>query len=333
MPGRHLFFKAVLRRPAAGMASCIAEAPAARRSRTPTHRTAMKPTNRFRTRLSDEKLNQERARAVKQALAEDVGEGDVTAALVPAETMVSAAVIVREAAVLCGTDWFDRVFAELDADIVVTWQVADGDHLQPDQRICQVQGPARPILTGERTALNFLQTLSGTATAAAAYVARVAGTDCRILDTRKTIPGLRLAQKYATRTGGAVNHRIGLYDAILIKENHIGSAGGIAAAIRHARAAAPAMPVEIEVENLGDLRAALDAGVERVLLDNFSLEDLHEAVRINRAHAEYAELEASGGVEGDRVREIAETGVDFISVGALTKHLRAVDLSMRFEFR
>ena len=213
------------------------------------------------------------------------------------------------------------------------FQTADGDRLQPGQRICRVRGPARPVLTGERTALNFLQTLSGTATATADYVARLEGTDCRILDTRKTIPGLRLAQKYATRTGGAVNHRIGLYDAILIKENHIGSAGGIAAAIRLARAAAPAMPVEIEVENLDELRAALDAGVERVMLDNFSLEDMREAVRINEAHAEHAELEASGGVEGDRVRNIAETGVDFISVGALTKHVRAIDLSMRFEFR
>ncbi|MEO1594992.1 MAG: carboxylating nicotinate-nucleotide diphosphorylase [Pseudomonadota bacterium] len=277
-------------------------------------------------------MAKDRNKAVHRALKEDVGKGDVTAALVSATELARATVVVREDAVLCGRDWFDAVFAELDSDVTVDWAAADGDLLQADQVVCRLSGPARALLTGERTALNFLQTLSGTATVARRYSDALAGTSCRVLDTRKTIPGLRLAQKYAARTGGAVNHRIGLFDAILIKENHIASAGSIADAVRAARASSPALPVEIEVESLAELERALDAGVERVLLDNFSLANLEQAVAVNRAAEEPAELEASGGVEIDDLAGIAATGVDFISTGALTKHLRATDYSMRFAF-
>ncbi|MEO0616368.1 MAG: carboxylating nicotinate-nucleotide diphosphorylase [Pseudomonadota bacterium] len=282
--------------------------------------------------MTPERLAKDRNKAVHRALKEDVGKGDVTAALVSATELARATVVVREDAVLCGRDWFDAVFAELDSDVTVDWAAADGDLLQADQVVCRLSGPARALLTGERTALNFLQTLSGTATVARRYSDALAGTSCRVLDTRKTIPGLRLAQKYAARTGGAVNHRIGLFDAILIKENHIASAGSIADAVRAARASSPALPVEIEVESLAELERALDAGVERVLLDNFSLANLEQAVAINRAAEEPAELEASGGVEIDDLAGIAATGVDFISTGALTKHLRATDFSMRFAF-
>ncbi len=271
------------------------------------------------------------ARQVAQALREDVGDGDLTACLVPETTQAQARVIARESAVLCGTDWFDEVVRQVDPACRVIWMAHDGDALQPDQLLCRVQGPARSLLTAERTALNFLQTLSGTATQAARYVEAVAGTGARILDTRKTIPGLRLAQKYAVRCGGGSNHRIGLFDAILIKENHIAAAGSVAGALaaaeRTREAAGRPLEIEIEVEDLAQLEEALAAGAVRVLLDNFDLAALREAVRLNAGRAR---LEASGGVDLETVRAIAETGVDDISIGSLTKDLHAVDLSMRF---
>ncbi|MEM7279782.1 MAG: carboxylating nicotinate-nucleotide diphosphorylase [Pseudomonadota bacterium] len=269
--------------------------------------------------------------SVRRALEEDIGSGDVTAALVPDSTGAIARVIVREEAVLCGKDWFDEVFAQLNPDIRIDWEAVDGDLLQAEQTICRLQGSARDILTGERTALNFLQTLSGTASRTRHYVQVLAGTNCRVLDTRKTIPGLRLAQKYAVRCGGGTNHRIGLFDAILIKENHIASAGSIAQAVNNARKANPELAIEIEVENLQAVQEALGTNAERLLLDNFSLSELAEAVEINaNFSAHQAELEASGGLTDNDLRAVAETGVDFISVGALTKHLRATDYSMRF---
>jgi nicotinate-nucleotide pyrophosphorylase (carboxylating) len=280
--------------------------------------------------MQEDRLSAYIRASVDAALAEDVGGGDVTAALIGAEARSRATVVCREDAILCGRAWFDRVFAVLDETIRIEWRAGDGDRLAPGETICSLEGPARPILTGERTALNFLQTLSGTATAAARYAAAVAHTGCRILDTRKTLPGLRLAQKYAVRCGGAVNHRIGLFDAVLIKENHIIACGGIAAAVSRARVGNPALPVEVEVESLDELREALAAGADRLLLDNFPLDILREAVRITRDGATGATLEASGGLEMDDMAAVAETGVDFISVGALTKHLRAVDYSMRF---
>lgn len=281
--------------------------------------------------MQDQTLSNHIAASVALALAEDVGSGDVTAALIAPGTRARASVICREEAVLCGREWFQRVFAELDAGIRIEWRAADGERLSADALVCTLDGPARPLLTGERTALNFLQTLSGTATAAARYVAAVAHTGCRILDTRKTLPGLRLAQKYAVRCGGAVNHRMGLYDAILIKENHIIACGGIAAAVATARDRSPGLPVEVEVENLEEVSAALSAGADRLLLDNFDLDALREAVRITRESRTGATLEASGGLQMDDLVAVAETGVDYVSAGALTKHLRAVDYSMRFE--
>lgn len=269
--------------------------------------------------------------SVSRALAEDIGSGDVTAALVPESAGAIARVIVREEAVLCGKDWFDEVFAQLNPDVRIDWEAVDGDLLQADQIICRLQGSARDILTGERTALNFLQTLSGTASRTRHYVQILAGTNCRVLDTRKTIPGLRLAQKYAVRCGGGTNHRIGLYDAILIKENHIASAGSITQAVDNARSASPDLPIEIEVESLDAVREALQTRAERLLLDNFSMDELAQAVEINANYSNHrAELEASGGLTDEDLRAVAETGVDFISVGALTKHLRATDFSMRF---
>ena len=264
---------------------------------------------------------------VRRALAEDIGSGDVTAALIPADTRARASVICREAAVLCGCAWFDAVFAELDERIQVKWNLRDGDRAQPDQELCTLSGPARALLTGERAALNLLQTLSGTATRAAQYAAAVAGLPVRVLDTRKTLPGLRLEQKYAVRTGGCHNHRIGLYDGILIKENHIAAAGSITAAVAAARALNTHLPVEVEVENLVELREGLDAGADILLLDNFTLDLMREAVAVNAGRAR---LEASGGVTLDNIRSIAETGVDYISTGALTKDVKAIDLSMRF---
>jgi nicotinate-nucleotide pyrophosphorylase (carboxylating) len=270
---------------------------------------------------------------VARALAEDVGSGDLTAALVPAGRQGRATVITREAAVLCGRPWFDEVFRQVDPAVRVSWDAEEGASVEPGERLCRLEGPARSLLTGERTALNFLQTLSGTATATRRYVQLVAGLPCRILDTRKTLPGMRRAQKYAVRCAGGSNHRMGLYDGILVKENHIMAAGSIAAAVSAARAAGASVPVEVEVETLDELRQALDAGADMALLDEFSLDDLRAAVEMNRSHPRGPmKLEASGNVTFETLRGIAETGVDFISIGSLTKHVRAVDLSMRFEF-
>lgn len=277
-------------------------------------------------------LPQDIPSVVARALEEDIGPGDVTAELVPAACGAVATVLSREDAVLCGTAWFDEVFAQLDAAICVTWCSADGARITPGMELCSVNGPARALLSGERTALNFLQVLSGTATVARRYADAVAGTDCRVLDTRKTIPGLRAAQKYAVACGGATNHRHGLYDALLIKENHIMAAGGIAAALRAARVAHPGLSVEIEVESRAELDQALDGGADIVLLDNFALDELRAAVAQTRGRPGCAtRLEASGNVELETVGAIARTGVDFVSVGGMTKHLRAVDLSMRFQ--
>jgi nicotinate-nucleotide pyrophosphorylase (carboxylating) len=272
------------------------------------------------------------AQQVSAALAEDLGAGDVTAALVPASQQVRAQIIAREPAILCGTDWADATFRQLDPAIRLDWQVHDGGRLTADLPIVKLSGPARPILTGERTALNFLQTLSATATAAHRYVEAVAGTGCRILDTRKTLPGLRLAQKYAARCGGAQNHRLGLHDMVLIKENHIIAAGSISGAIATARRTSPGIPVEVEVESLAEFDQACNAGADIILLDELSLDDMREAVKRNRSQGARAKLEASGSVTLSTVREIALTGVDYISIGGITKHVQAVDLSMRFEF-
>ncbi len=267
---------------------------------------------------------------VSAALAEDIGSGDVTATLVPEGLHIRATVVSREQAVICGAPWFQAVFRRLSTEVTIDWHVREGDPVHPNQTVCTLAGPARALLTGERTALNFLQTLSGTATAARAYADAVLGTETQILDTRKTLPGLRTAQKYATRCGGCHNHRMGLYDGVLIKENHIEAAGDVATAIASAHRHNPELRVEIEVENLDQLQQALDAGADIVLLDNFSTEELRRAVQQT---AGQAELEVSGGVTLDNVRKIAQTGVDYISVGALTKNVRAVDLSMRFDAR
>ncbi len=267
---------------------------------------------------------------VARALEEDIGSGDLTAALVPADRGARATVVTRESAVLCGRPWFDATFLELSRDVRIDWQAEEGASVAPGEVLCRLAGPARALLTGERTALNFLQTLSATATAARRFVEAVAGTGCQILDTRKTLPGLRTAQKYATRVAGARNHRTGLFDAVLIKENHIAASGSVTAAIRAARALAK-VTLEVEVEDLAQLAEALAARPEMVLLDDFSLEDLRAAVALNRAHGRPVKLEASGGIQLDNVRAIALTGVDFISVGSITKHVRAIDLSMRFE--
>ncbi len=264
---------------------------------------------------------------VALALAEDVGGGDLTAALIPETAQAEATVISREDAVLCGTAWFDAVFRQLDPRVSIDWQATDGERVQPGQPLCTLRGPARALLTGERTALNFLQALSGTATLARRFADTVAGTGAVILDTRKTLPGLRLAQKYAVRCGGCRNHRIGLFDAVLIKENHIMAAGSIRNAIATARRLHPGVTVEVEVENLAELEEALAARPDIVMLDNFDLAALVEAVRIT---ARRVKLEASGNVNFDTVRKIAETGVDYISIGGLTKDVRAIDLSMRF---
>jgi nicotinate-nucleotide pyrophosphorylase (carboxylating) len=274
------------------------------------------------------KLPDDIPETVQLALAEDVGPGDLTAALIPADTQSEAQVATRAAAVLCGTAWFDEVFRQVDMRVNVTWNVRDGDTIRPEQILCSLRGPARALLTGERSALNFLQLLSGTATMTRKYVDAVRGTRAVILDTRKTIPGLRRAQKYAVTCGGGQNHRLGLYDAILIKENHIAAAGSIAAALRAAKASAlKGVTVEIEVEDLDQLREALETGAERILLDNFGVEELKEAVLETSGRAK---LEASGGINLDNIRTIAETGVDFISIGDITKNVGAVDLSMRF---
>jgi nicotinate-nucleotide pyrophosphorylase (carboxylating) len=272
------------------------------------------------------------AQQVSAALVEDVGGGDVTAALVPENQQARARILAREPAILCGTDWVDATFRQLDPSIRLEWFARDGQAVGKDETVLRVAGPARPILTGERTALNFLQTLSATATAAHRYVEAVAGTGCRILDTRKTLPGLRLAQKYAARCGGAQNHRLGLYDMVLVKENHIIAAGSIAAAVATARRSSPGIPVEVEVESLAEFDEAVEAGADIVMLDELSLDDMRAAVERKRARGSSAKLEASGSVTLATVRGIAMTGVDFISIGGITKHVQAVDLSMRFEF-
>ena len=269
---------------------------------------------------------------VERALDEDIGTGDLTAALIPPDARARASVITREEAIVCGIPYVEAVFRRLDERVQIDWQAHEGAQAAAGEVLFHLQGPARALLTGERTALNFLQLLSGTATAAHAYAERIEGTGCRLLDTRKTLPGLRTAQKYAVRVGGGRNHRIGLFDGILIKENHIMAAGSIAQAVAAARASGGDVPVEVEVESLEELRQAIDAGADIALLDDFSLTDMAAGVDANRRATRPLELEASGGVSLDTIRKIAETGVDFISVGNITKHVRAVDLSMRFEW-
>ncbi len=265
--------------------------------------------------------------SVRRALEEDIGSGDITATLIPATTSSNASVISREHAVLCGCAWFDSVFAQLDESISIQWHVKDGDTVEKDQLICELSGPARHLLSGERTALNFLQTLSGTATLAHRYATAVAHEHAIILDTRKTIPGLRAEQKYAVQCGGCHNHRHGLYDGILIKENHIAAVGSLAATISAARKTATDVPIEVEVETLDEVAAAIDAGADILLLDNMDLASLEQAVTLT---ARRAKLEASGGITLENINAIAATGVDFISVGSLTKDVCAIDLSMRF---
>ncbi|APJ17044.1 TPA: carboxylating nicotinate-nucleotide diphosphorylase [Aeromonas hydrophila] len=283
-------------------------------------------------------LQQDICRAVRAALLEDLGDAltpldqpdasaDITAQLIPADRLASARVITREAGVFCGQPWVDEVFVQLGGEVRVEWLVQDGEVLSPNQELFRLHGPARVLLTGERNALNFVQTLSGVASLTARYVAELADTDCRLLDTRKTLPGLRSAQKYAVTCGGGKNHRIGLFDAYLIKENHILACGGIAEAINEARRLNPGKPVEVEVESLVELEQALAAGADIVMLDNFDIPMMREAVALNQGRAK---LEVSGNVTLDTLADYAATGVDFISVGALTKHVRALDLSMRF---
>lgn len=264
---------------------------------------------------------------VRAVLAEDLGDGDRTAALLPADQQSRVELITRQSAVLCGRAWFDEVFRQLDPPVLIAWQLADGERAEPNRVLCRLSGSTRALLSGERTAMNYLQTLSGTASRARRYADAVAGLPVRLLDTRKTLPGLRVQQKYAVRCGGCHNHRMGLFDAILIKENHILAAGSIAAALQAAFELAGGLQVEIEVENLDELQEALAAGAAHLLLDNFDLDQLRRAVALA---AGKARLEASGGVTLDSIRAIAETGVDDISVGDLTKDVESVDLSMRF---
>lgn len=263
---------------------------------------------------------------IAAALAEDIGAGDWTAQLLPEQGVVQARLTVREAAVLCGAPWFEGVMAALDPRLLIHWHYAEGDQMQADTIVCEITGPARSLMTAERAAMNFLQLLSGVATITREYVTLVAGTHAVILDTRKTVPGLRLAQKYAVRVGGGQNQRLALYDGILIKENHIAAAGGIAPALRAAQALHAGVTIQIEVENAAELKEALDAGAVSILLDNFSIEAMRAAVTLNAGRAL---LEASGGIQRDTVRAIAETGVNRISIGSLTKDIRAVDYSLR----
>lgn len=274
--------------------------------------------------ISEQYVSDQTARALQ----EDVATGDITARLIAENAQASARIITREDGVLCGKAFVNETFQQVDPKCQLTWQASDGDAIAADSLLCRITGPARALLTAERTALNFLQLLSGTASTAAHYAARVAHTRVTLLDTRKTIPGLRLAQKYAVTCGGCDNHRIGLFDAFLIKENHIAAAGGISAAVLAARQIAPDKPVEVEVENADELKQALDAGADRIMLDNFSVPDLKAAVAYTNGRAQ---LEASGNVTDETLVSIAETGVDLISIGALTKHVTALDLSMRME--
>jgi nicotinate-nucleotide pyrophosphorylase (carboxylating) len=272
------------------------------------------------------------AQQVTIALVEDIGSGDVTAELVPADQRVTGKVISREPAILCGRPWVTEVFRQLDPSVQLTWTADDGDRVAVNQTLFEITGLARPVLTGERAALNFLQLLSGTATATRRYVEAIAGTASVILDTRKTLPGLRTAQKYAVLCGGAQNLRIGLFDQVLIKENHIAAAGSLTEAIRAARRAAGSKKVEVEVETLQEFSEALQAAPDIIMLDEFSLSDMRAAVELNSASDHSVKIEASGRVTLETVRAIAETGVDYISIGSITKHVRAVDLSMRLEF-
>ncbi|ADP97069.1 carboxylating nicotinate-nucleotide diphosphorylase [Marinobacter adhaerens] len=278
--------------------------------------------------IPPELLRQARIENVAQSLREDIGDGDITARLIPADKHATGRVITRETATIAGREWVDEVFRQVDPAVELNWQVADGETVSPDQVLFTMQGSARSLLSSERAALNWLQSLSGVATACAGYAARVAHTGVRLLDTRKTLPGLRLAQKYAVTCGGCFNHRIGLWDAFLIKENHIAACGSIAQAIEAAHRIAPGKPVEVETENLDELEQALRAGADIIMLDEFSLEDMRTAVATTGGKAK---LEASGGINADTLVPIAETGVDFISIGALTKDLKAVDLSMRLD--
>ena len=271
-------------------------------------------------------LHNEIAANVQTALREDMGSGDITAQLIAAERTASARIITREAATICGTAWVDEVFRQVDPRVNVNWLVQDGQRVNADQTLFTLQGPARALLSGERSALNFLQTLSAVATRSQHYADLVAGTQVKLLDTRKTLPGLRLAQKYAVTCGGCHNHRIGLYDAFLIKENHIAACGGIAQAIKAAQQIAPGKPIEVEVESLAELQQALDVGANIVMLDELSLQDMRTAVQLTNGRAK---LEASGGINASTLRSVAETGVDYISLGTLTKDIKAVDLSMR----
>lgn len=273
-------------------------------------------------------LHSEIQQLVRQALIEDIGDGDITAQLIPAETQVTAGIIAREPGVLCGSAWAVEVFRQIDEAVELKWLTQEAEHFEENQRIVEIRGNARSIMTAERSALNFLQTLSATATQTANFLKLVSHTNVAILDTRKTLPGLRSAQKYAVRTGGGRNHRMGLYDAFLIKENHIAACGGISAAVHSARTLAADKPVEVEVQNLDELQQALDARADTVMLDNFTIEDLQAAVELNAGRST---LEASGGVDHDTLVKIAETGVDCISIGALTKHCRAIDLSLLIE--
>ena len=269
---------------------------------------------------------------VAAALAEDVGAGDLTASLIDEDAVVGAQIIARESLVLCGEAWVDEIYRQLDENVIIDWYIGDGGCAEANDVICKLVGPARALLTGERTALNFLQTLSSTATTTAQYVAAIHGTGAQVLDTRKTIPGLRLAQKYAVTCGGGMNHRFGLFDAILIKENHIKAAGSISAALQRANDAGDDILIEVEVENHAEMLEALDAGAARILLDNFSVDELRNAVATNASYGIVsAELEASGNISLDTIRAVAETGVNYVSTGAITKNVRAVDLSMLFK--
>ncbi len=283
--------------------------------------------NDLKIQLNDPQFRADLESSVRQALKEDIRDGDITAMLIPEESIATATVITRERAVICGQPWVDEVFNQLDPKVEIEWLVRDGDNVQPDQELFNLKGSARSLLTGERTALNFLQTLSGTATTARQYAKLVEATDIKILDTRKTIPGLRLAQKYAVKVGGCHNHRIGLYDAFLIKENHIAACGGINKAIEKAREIAPKKPVEVEVENLEELQRALNAKADIVMLDNFDAEMIKQAIGLNNGKAK---LEVSGNLDAENIASKAIQGIDYLSSGGLTKHCRAIDFSMRF---
>lgn len=295
----------------------------------------MKDTHNSQQRLDylKQQLPLEITRSVSDTLKEDLGgtldpNADITASLIPADVQGSATIITREHGVFCGQAWADEVFRQLGGEVKIDWHVQDGDKVEPNQKLCSLTGPARILLTGERSAMNFIQTLSGCATTTAEYAQALQGTDCRLLDTRKTVPGLRSALKYAVACGGGFNHRIGVFDAYLIKENHIIACGGIIQAITTAKQLNPGKPVEVETENLDELRLAIEAGADIIMLDNFTVPMMREAVAINAGRAA---LENSGNVTMQTLREYAETGVDYISVGALTKHVRAMDLSMRFD--